>query len=115
MEDSGGMIGGCIGLIGGLGFYAYFAYSLMLIAQKTNTDNGWFAWVPLLNVVLLFNIARKPIWWLLLLLIPIVNIVIVALVWMGVAEMRNKPGWWGLLIFVPLVNLALPGMLAFMD
>ena len=41
-----------------------------------------------------------------------INIVMIILVWMGVAEARNKPSWWGILIIVPIVNLIVPGYLA---
>lgn len=99
----------------GLAFYVYFALALMTIAQKTNTDNAWFAWIPILNCILMLNVAKKPIWWIILFLIPVVNIVIAILVWMGVAEARNKPNWWGILMIVPVVNLIVPGYLAWAD
>lgn len=96
-----------------LGFYVYLALCLMTIARKTNTPNGWMAWIPIVNVFLLLMIAQKPLWWFLLCLIPLVNIVIFIIVWMGVAKAVNKPEWWGILMIVPLVNLIVPGYLAF--
>lgn len=95
--------------------YVYHALALQTIAQKTNTENPWFAWVPILNVILMINIARKPIWWIILCLIPLVNIVIFIILWMGVAEARNKPNWWGILIIVPVANFIVPGYLAWSD
>lgn len=65
-----------------------------------------------MNVVLMLKIARKPVWWIILLLIPPVNIVFAALVWMRIAEARRKPKWWGVLAIVPVVNLIVPGYLA---
>ena len=47
--------------------------------------------------------------------IPLVNIVIFIIVWMGIAEARNKPGWWGILMLVPVVSLVVPGYLAWSD
>jgi len=44
-------------------FYIYMAYTLMKIAQKTNTENAWFAWIPILNIILMLQIAKKPLWW----------------------------------------------------
>lgn len=97
-----------------LAFYVYYALCLQFIAKKTNTPNGWFAWIPILNVILMLQIAKKPVWWILLMLIPIVNIVIMVLVWMAIAEQAGKENWWGILIaLVPVVNLILLGMLAF--
>jgi hypothetical protein len=96
-------------------FYVYHALALQTIATKTNTENPWFAWIPILNLILMLNIAKKPIWWILLFLIPIVNVVIYVLLWMGVAEARGKPNWWGILTIVPLVQLIVPGYLAWSD
>lgn len=95
--------------------YIYIALALQTIAQKTNTENSWLAWIPIANLILMLNIARKPIWWIILLLIPLVNIVIYIIVWMGIAEARGKPNWWGILIIVPLVNIIVPGYLAWAD
>ncbi len=95
--------------------YVYHALALQTIATKTNTENPWFAWVPILNIILMLNIAKKPIWWIILCLIPLVNIVIIIIVWMGIAEARNKPNWWGILLIVPVANLIVPGYLAWSD
>ena len=67
------------------------------------------------NIFLLLAIARKPLWWVVLFFIPLVNIVFAVLVWMGVAQARNKPVWWGILIIVPLFGLIVPGYLAWSD
>lgn len=98
-----------------LAAYVYVALALSTIAEKTNTENGWLAWIPIANVILMLNIARKPVWWILLCLIPLVNIVIFIIVWMGIAEARNKPNWWGILMIVPVVSLIVPGYLAWSD
>jgi len=95
--------------------YVYHALALQTIATKTNTENGWFAWIPIINVILMLNIAKKPVWWIILCLIPLVNIVIFIIVWMGIAEARNKPNWWGILLIVPVANLIVPGYLAWSD
>jgi hypothetical protein len=95
--------------------YVYFALALKTIAEKTNTENPWWAWIPIIQAVLMLNIARKPVWWILLLFIPFVNIVITVIVWMAIAEARNKPGWWGILMIVPVANLIVPGYLAWSD
>ncbi len=102
-------------LVVGLAAYVYMALALQTIAKKTNTENDWFAWIPILNLILMLNVARKPLWWIVLFFIPLVNIVIVIVVWMGVAEARGKPSWWGVLMIVPVVNLIVPGYLAWSD
>ena len=95
--------------------YVYFALALSTIATKTNTENAWLAWIPIANAVLMLNIAKKPIWWIVLFLIPLVSIVIAIIVWMGIAEARGKPNWWGILLIVPVVGLIVPGYLAWAD
>ena len=95
--------------------YVYIALALQTIAQKTNTANGWLAWIPIANIILMLNVAKKPIWWIILFLIPVVNLVMAILVWMGIAVARGKPNWWGILIIVPVVNLIVPGYLAWSD
>lgn len=98
-----------------LAFYVYTALALQTIAQKTNTENGWLAWIPIANVILMLNIAKKPIWWIVLCLIPLVSIVMFILIWMGIAEARNKPNWWGIMVIVPFMNIIMPGYLAWSD
>jgi hypothetical protein len=99
----------------GLAMYVYIALAVKTIAEKTNTENPWLAWIPIANFVLLLNIAKKPIWWIVLLLIPLVNIIIIVMIWMAVAEARSKPSWWGILMLVPGVSFIVPGYLAWSD
>src|SRR5215475_9294823 len=98
-----------------IAFYVYMALALQTIANKTNTENAWLAWIPIVNIILMLNIARKPIWWIILFFIPLVNIVMAIMVWMAVAEARGKPSWWGVLIIIPVANLVVPGVLAWSD
>ena len=98
-----------------IALYVYFALALQTIAKKTNTENDWWAWVPILQAVLMLNVAKKPVWWIILLLIPVVGLVFGILTWMAIAEARNKPNWWGILLIVPVVGLLVPGYLAWVD
>jgi len=100
--------------------YVYFAFCLMKMAQKTNTENAWMAWIPIANLVLMIQIARKPMWWLALFLLPIIPVVgaiatliIVVILWMEIAGRLGKEKWLGILMIVPIANLILPGYLAF--
>jgi hypothetical protein len=98
-----------------LAIYVYMALCLQTIAKKTNTENAWLAWIPIVNIILMLNIAKKPLWWIILFLVPLVNLVIGIIVWMAIAEARGKPSWWGILLIVPVVNIIVPGYLAFSD
>ncbi|MFH0969453.1 MAG: DUF5684 domain-containing protein [Patescibacteria group bacterium] len=93
--------------------YIYFAICLMKIAKKTNTPNAWFAWIPILNLILMIQVAKKPMWWIIMFFIPFVNIIFSILIWMGVAEAVGKPSWVGVLMIVPIANVIVPGYLAF--
>ena len=73
---------------------------------------GWASIIPIYNVVVLLQIAGKPIWWIVLLFIPIVNIVIAAMIWIGVAKAFGKGTGFalGLLflspIFIPILGFS---------
>ena len=51
---------------------------------------GWASIIPIYNMVVLCQIAGKPVWWVLLMLIPVVNIVIAIMVWHGVSTSFGK-------------------------
>ncbi len=95
-----------------LAAYAYLALALVALAGKTNASPQWWAWIPILNIVLMLRIGKRPLWWIVLLPIPLVNVLIAALVWMGIARNRQKSGWWGAVAIVPGINLIVPGYLA---
>lgn len=103
------------------GFTLFFIFALYLtlciplyvMGKKTGQDNPWFAFVPILNTILMLQIADKELWWFLLLLIPLVNVIVAVLVWMAIADAMDKPEWVGALMLVPFVNLAVPWYLAF--
>jgi len=91
-------------------FYVLIAYSLMKIAQRTNTDNAWFAWIPILNLILMLQITKRPMWWLVFFLVPFINIVGFVLqfvIWVDIAKLLGKSAAIGILaglipiIFVP--------------
>jgi len=92
--DLGGLIGY---LIGGVLLWGVFAKA---------DEPGWQAFVPIWNGVVLLRIAGKPWWWLLLLLIPVVNIVVLFLVWLAVSEsFGHSVGFACGLFFLPVIFL----------
>lgn len=104
-----------VALLFGLAGYVYVSLALQTIATKTNTANAWLAWIPIANIFLMLSIGKKPMWWFLLFLVPLLNIIMLIIVWMAVAEARGKPSWWGILTIVPVANLVVPGVLAWSD
>jgi len=107
-----GLMSPMFSLVLALVIYAVYAYPLYVMGQKTNSQHSWFAFVPILNMVLLLEIAGKDLWWILLFFIPCVNIIIAIIVWMAVAEAMNKPSWVGALMIIPGVNFVLPFYIA---
>lgn len=87
-----------------LAIYLIFAALLFMMAQKIGVGLPWLAFVPIANLYILVKCAGKPGWWLILLLIPLVNIVIWLLVSLGVAQQRGKSVLWAILFFIPCTN-----------
>ena len=102
-------------LLFALGLYAYVAFCLMKIADKLNVPDSWWAWVPILNILLLVKMSGKPIWWFVLFFVPIANIVVGVLVFVAILEALKKPPIFVIGFFVPILNLILLGYLAFGD
>jgi hypothetical protein len=61
------------------------------------------------------KVAKKPGWWTILMLIPLIQIIFLVIVWANIARIRNKPAWLGALIIIPFIDLIVPGILAFSD
>jgi len=93
-------------------FYVYSATCWLYIAKRTNTPNGWFAFIPILNTLLMLQIAKRPWWWLFLFLIPIVNFVLAIIVMLDVLKRLSRPAWWVIMQFIPIVNLVFLGLMA---
>lgn len=65
---------------------------------------GWAAIVPIYNIIVLLDIAGKPWWWILLCLIPIVNIIVLIIVYIDLAKNFGKGVGFALgLIFLPII------------
>jgi hypothetical protein len=65
---------------------------------------GWACLIPIYNVIVLLQIARKPLWWIILMIIPLVNIVIGILVVIEIAKNFGKSAGFGIgMLFLPFV------------
>lgn len=83
METSDYSAAGSGGIMALLGAFAlvYLAIIVVMIISfwKIFTKAGkpgWAAIVPIYNIVVFLEIVNKPVWWIILLFIPIVNFVI---------------------------------------
>ncbi len=113
------LLGSGVSLVIGLAAYLYAAFALMAMARRSNTPNGWLAFVPIANVYLMTQIAGLPWWWILSILLaiipvlgPILSGIAMIYIWWRIAERLGKPGWWSLLLLVPVINLVIIGLMA---
>ena len=98
-------------LIALLGVYLIFVLAIgvfLIICQwKIYTKAGkpgWACLIPIYNIVVLLEIVKKPIWWLLLMLIPVVNVVIAILIMIELAKVFGKDGGFTVgLILLPYI------------
>lgn len=102
---------------GGLfGLFLYVALTVLLIASMWKVFTkagkpGWAALIPIYNTIVLLQVAGRPVWWFLLLLIPFVNIVVAIMLLNDLSKSFGRGiGTTLLLIFLPFI--AFP-MLAF--
>ena len=67
---------------------------------------GWASIVPIYNTCVMLDMASKPMWWVILLFIPVVNIVISVLMLIGLAKNFGRgAGTVVGLIFLPFIFL----------
>ena len=90
------------GALGGLCFLVFLlAIAIVFIAGLWKTfakagEPGWAAIIPIVNVYFICKIAGRPGWWLILFLIPVVNIVISVIVSLDVAKRFGKGAGFGI-------------------
>ena len=71
---------------------------------------GWASIVPIYNTIVMIDIAGKPLWWILLLFIPIVNIVVSVLIMIGMAKNFGRGAGTVIgLIFLPMIFMLILG------
>jgi hypothetical protein len=104
----------------GMGFLivVYIAVIIFLVAcyWKIFTKAGkpgWAAIVPIYNIIVLLEIVNKPVWWIVLLLIPCVNLVVMVLVIIELAKVFGKST--GFAVGLLLLGIIFLPILAFGD
>ncbi len=98
--------GGGVGVIGIL-FYlavvAFYLYCTWRLFEKAGKP-GWAALIPIYNVLVELEIIGRPWWWLLLMLVPVVNIVIGVMIYLDLAKVFGKESGFAIgLIFLPFI------------
>lgn len=96
----------------------YVAIIVLMIASMWKIyakagQPGWASIVPIYNIIVLLKIVNKPVWWIVLLLIPIVNFVMLIIIINALAKSFGKGvGYTVGLIFLGIIFYP---MLAFGD
>ncbi len=100
-------------LFGGAFAFVWLAVMVLMIVAywkifKKAGMQGWEAIVPIYNLIVLFQITKTPLWMIILLLIPIVNIFAFFIVWiivsLNLAKVFGKDTVFAiLLMFFPYI------------
>lgn len=94
----------------GIGFVLFMlAFTVVMIAAMWKVFTkagkpGWAAIVPIYNLIVLLEIVRKPMWWIVMLLIPIVSLIFAILLYVELAKAFGKGGGFaaGLILLAPI-------------
>jgi hypothetical protein len=97
-----------LGILIAIAVYVYFAIAWQTIAKRQNYKNSWFAWIPILNAVLVLELGGFHWAWIFLLLIPIagwlaLGVLYIISVW-RIYEKEKYPGWFSLAPIVPQIG-----------
>jgi hypothetical protein len=99
MDDAGT----ALGVVIYLGLLVLMIASVWKVYSKAGQP-GWAVLIPFYNVYILLRVAGKPGWWLLLMLIPLVNLVMSILAAVGVAKNFGKGGGFAVgLLLLPFI------------
>jgi hypothetical protein len=103
---------GMVGMIVWVAFAVLMVASMWKIFTKAGKP-GWAAIIPIYNLIVLLEIAGKPLWWFILMLIPFVNIIVFIMVLVSIA--RNFGKGVGFAIGMLLLPFIFYPMLGFGD
>ncbi len=87
--------------IASLIIYIFFGYCQFKLAQKTNTDHAWAAFIPILSLVQLIQISNRKVWEIFLFLIPGINLIMAILLFHSLSNRLGK----GVLMTIALIFL----------
>jgi hypothetical protein len=106
MENGGEM--GFIGFIIWLAIVVFIILSFWKLFTKAGQP-GWASIIPIYNLYILLLIGKKPAWWIIMFIIPFVNIIFAILLSLAIAEKFGKGAGFGIglaflgIIFYPIL------------
>ncbi len=77
----------------------FFIAAIWRVFSKAGQP-GWAALIPIYNLIVLMKIAGRPVWWFLLMFIPIVNIIVGLVLAIDIAKRFGKSTAFGLGLFL---------------
>ena len=95
--------------------FVYFAILILIIASlwKIFTKAGkpgWAAIIPIYNIIVLLEIVGKPVWWIILLIIPLINFIFLIIITHRMSRSFGQGvGTTLLLIFLPFIGYPMLG------
>lgn len=101
--------GGLLGLIIWLVVVVIMIAALWKVFAKAGQP-GWAAIIPIYNAIVWLQMVKRPLWWIVLLLIPFVNFIVAIVLYHDTAKVFGKGiGMTLLLIFLPFIGLPILG------
>lgn len=91
-----------------LAFVVFFIICMWKIHEKAGQP-GWACLVPIYNLYILTQIARKPGWWTVMFFLPIANIVFLIMTYIEIAKNFGKSSGFGVglaflgIVFIPIL------------
>jgi hypothetical protein len=105
-----------------IGIYIFIALALQTIAKRQKYKYPWFAWIPVLNAVLTFELGGFHWAWVFLYIgagIPFIGIlftialaVLAIISFWKIFEKEKYPGALALVLIVPIARLIILGLVA---
>jgi hypothetical protein len=112
------LVAASTGATGGVIVIFYIAVIALMIASMWKVfakagRPGWACLIPIYNIVVMLQIVDRPVWWVLLYFIPIVNWIVALVVALELAKYFGKGSGFGIGLW--LVGIVFYPILAFGD
>jgi len=102
-----GLTMGLLAVVAAIGLvcYIFTCYCYKRISLNAGHDPGFLIWIPILQMIPLLRAAQMSPWWLLGLIIPLVNLVVVILWCFKIVAACGKSVVWAILLILPFTNI----------
>ncbi len=78
-------------LVFGLAVYLFYSYCLKRLVEKCGEQPGGIIWIPILQMIPLFRVAKMNPWLILLLMVPLANLIVAIMLWVNVLKALGRP------------------------